>query len=81
MTSSVAPSRSVRSLVTARVIARLALGWGAFLLLSIFTGQLSGGLSTPLIWVLLAAIVAVILVSAFGVMEQAEGLALSLIHI
>lgn len=75
MTSSVAPSRSVRSLVTARVIARLALGWGAFLLLSIFTGQLSGGLSTPLIWVLLAAIVAVILVSAFGVMEQAEGLA------
>lgn len=75
MTSSVAPSRSVRSLVTTPVIARLALGWSAFLLLSIFTGQLSGDLSTPLIWVLLAAIVAVILVSAFGVMEQAEGLA------
>ncbi|MGD7002138.1 calcium:proton antiporter [Corynebacterium halotolerans] len=75
MSSSVAPSPAVRSFVTRPVIAQLVLGWAAFLLLSFFAGQLSGELPTPVIWGLLAAIIAVILVCAFGVMEQAEGLA------
>lgn len=75
MSSSVAPSPAVRSFVTRPVIAQLVLGWAAFLLLIFFAGQLSGELPTPVIWGLLAAIIAVILVCAFGVMEQAEGLA------
>lgn len=75
MSSSVTPSQSIRALVSLPVILRIGLGWGSFFLLSAFTSQLSGALPTPLIWTLLTAIVAVILVSAFGVMEQAEGLA------
>lgn len=50
------------------VIARLISGWGAFVILQFLPA------GTP-VWPLLAAIIAVIVVCAFGVMEQAEHLA------
>lgn len=75
MSSSLLPSQPPRTLISRPVIFRALLGWGSFLLLSLFAPRLSGELSTPLIWLLLTAIIMVILVSAFGVMEQAEGLA------
>lgn len=50
------------------VIARLISGWGAFVILQFLPGGLP-------VWPLLIAIIAVIVVCAFGVMEQAEHLA------
>lgn len=72
-----APARPVplRTLFTPMVWLRLALGWGTFLLLMLFSRQISADLSSPVIWGLLGVIILVILVCAFGVMEQAEGLA------
>ncbi len=55
--------------------ARIALGWGAFLVLSLVPGASMGALGAGPAWAVLGAIVAVIVVCAFGVMEQAEGLA------
>lgn len=71
----VSSTTSARALVTPKVVFRLLLGWGAFLALSLAAPLLEGHLATPVLWVLLGLIVAVIIVCAFGVMEQAEGLA------
>ncbi len=72
---SVSSTTSARSLITPTVITRLLLGWGGFIALTLAAPLLRGSLSTPVLWALLGAIVAVIIVCAFGVMEQAEGLA------
>lgn len=75
MSFPVTPVESVRSLFSRSVAYRLVLGWGAFLALSLAAPLLSGELATPLLWGLLTAIIVVIIISATGVMEQAEGLA------
>lgn len=74
MPSPLAASTDIRVFFSRATILRLVLGGGAFLLLKAFATQLSSELPTPLIWTLLFAIIAVIVVSAFGVMEQAEAL-------
>lgn len=75
MTFPVTPVASARSLFSRPVLYRLLLGWGAFLALSLAGPQLEGELAPPLLWGLLAVIIGVIIISATGVMEQAEGLA------
>ncbi|MEV7633307.1 calcium:proton antiporter [Microbacterium sp. NPDC089318] len=71
------PSRSafLRSVLTRTAILRLVLGWGAFIALLALAPLLDGPLSTPALWLILAAIVAVIAVCAFGVVTEAEHLA------
>src|SRR5690606_9403848 len=49
--------------------------WGSFLLLILLRPFLAGPLSAWLLWLLLGSIVTVIIVSAFGVVTQAEHLA------
>lgn len=69
------PSLGVRSILTPTAVLRLVLGWGSFLLLLVLSPVLAGPLPTWLLWLLLAGIVAVITVSAFGVVTEAEHLA------
>lgn len=75
--ASEAPSRSalLRTVLTPAAVLRLALGWGAFLLLQALAPLLRGALPTPLLWLLLGGVVAVITAAAFGVVTQAEHLA------
>lgn len=68
-------SSSVRQFVTTSDIVRIVLGWGAFVALLIAHPLLTAPVPAPLLIVALAAIVAVILVCAFGVVKQAEALA------
>jgi Ca2+:H+ antiporter len=63
------------SILTRRVIFRLLLGWGSFFALLAAEPLLSGSLSTPMLAGSLAAIIAVIVVCAFGVVHEAEHLA------
>lgn len=56
-------------------IFRLVLGWGSFLALVLMHPLLAAPLATPVLWLVLAAIVVVITVSAFGVVTEAEHLA------
>ncbi|WP_432057906.1 calcium:proton antiporter [Streptomyces sp. bgisy022] len=65
----------LRTVLTPSALARPALGWGAFLATLAARPFLSGHLSAPVLWTVLAAIVAVIVVCAFGVVAQAEHLA------
>lgn len=66
---------SLRSILTPGVITRLALGWGAFAALMLAQPLLAGPLPGPALIVALVAIVAVIVVCAFGVVTEAEHLA------
>ena len=66
---------SLRSVLTGSVIARIALGWVAVVILSLASGFLAGSLSMPLVFCLLALIVGVIIVCSGGVVIQAEHLA------
>lgn len=66
---------SLRSILTPGVIIRLALGWGAFAALLLAGPLLAGPLPGPALVVALIAIVAVIVVCAFGVVTEAEHLA------
>ena len=68
-------STALRSVFTGSVIARIVLGWVAVLILSLASSFLASGLSTPLVFLVLAAIVAVIIVCSGGVVTQAEHLA------
>lgn len=68
-------SLPLREILTPAAIGRLALGWGAFMALAAAAPVLDGPLPTPVLLVVLAAIVAVIVASAFGVVAQAEHLA------
>ncbi|WP_338483330.1 hypothetical protein VM636_04105 [Streptomyces sp. SCSIO 75703] len=69
-----APS-TLRTVLTPTSVFRLVLGWGAFLTVLLAAPALSGPLPTPALWAVLAAIVSVIVVCAFGVVTQAEHLA------
>lgn len=56
-------------------LGRIALGWGAFVVLLIAGPLLAPPLPAPALVIALAAIIAVIIVCAFGVVKQAEALA------
>ncbi|MGF2947806.1 calcium:proton antiporter [Microbacterium alcoholitolerans] len=68
-------SALLRDTFTPASIFRLALGWGSFLALVLLRPLLAAPLATPVLWLVLAAIVVVITVSAFGVVTEAEHLA------
>jgi len=68
-------STLLRSVLTRTALVRLVLGWGSFVALIAFAPLLEGELPTPVLWLLLAAIVVVIAVCAFGVVTEAEHLA------
>ncbi|OJU39584.1 MAG: calcium:proton antiporter [Microbacterium sp. 69-10] len=65
----------LRTVLTPMAVLRLVLGWGSFLLLLALTPALDGPLPAWLLWLLLGGIVAVITLSAFGVVTEAEHLA------
>ena len=65
----------LRTVLTPTAVLRLVLGWGSFLLLLALRTVLDGDLPAWLLWLLLGGIVAVITVSAFGVVTEAEHLA------
>lgn len=65
----------LRAFLTPSIVIRLLLGWGAFLAVTLAEPLLSGPLSTPVLFAVLAGIVAVITVCAFGVVTEAEYLA------
>lgn len=64
-----------RTVLTPTAVLRLVLGWGSFLLLLALCTVRDGDLPAWLLWLLLGGIVAVITVSAFGVVTEAEHLA------
>lgn len=66
---------TLKPLLTKAALARLALGWGAFAALIAAGPAQHGHLPGPALALLLAGIVAVILVCAFGVVHEAEHLA------
>ncbi|MFZ1381684.1 MAG: hypothetical protein WAS54_02725 [Scrofimicrobium sp.] len=63
---------------TPGLFVRLGVGWGTYLLTVVFDPVLEGQLSGPALLGLLAVIVAAIVVCSFGVVAQAERLALRL---
>ncbi|WP_259614122.1 MULTISPECIES: calcium:proton antiporter [Microbacterium] len=65
----------MRQLIAPSDLLRVALGWGAFVALLVLHPVLAPPVPGPLLVLTLAAIVAVILVCAFGVVKQAEALA------
>ncbi|MCT1590164.1 calcium:proton antiporter [Kocuria palustris] len=69
------PSSTRRAVLRPDVILRLLLGWGAYLALMLAQPLLEGHLPAGALAALLAGIIAVILVCASGVVEQAEHLA------
>lgn len=69
------PTAFVRTVLTPAVVLRLVLGWGAFGVLSLAGPALSAPLPMPALFAVLAGIIAVIIVCAFGVVTQAEYLA------
>ncbi|WP_245958714.1 calcium:proton antiporter [Microbacterium bovistercoris] len=66
---------TLRSILTRNVVVRVALGWGAFAAVLLAGPLLSEPLPGPVLVVVLSAIVAVIVVCAFGVVTEAEHLA------
>ena len=62
----------IRQVLTPAALARIGLGWAAFLALTLARPLLAGGLTPPVLLLVLTAIVAVIVVCAFGVVAQAE---------
>ncbi|MFB8388120.1 calcium:proton antiporter [Microbacterium sp. NPDC055910] len=65
----------LRAILTPAAILQLLLGWIAFGVLVLLRPVLQSHLSTPTLFALLAGIIAVIVVCAFGVVAQAEHLA------
>lgn len=61
--------------ITPTDIARVVLGWGAFVVLLLVGPLLGAPAPWPVLSIALAAIIGVIIVSAFGVLKQAEALA------
>ncbi len=57
------------------MILRLAVGWGGYLVVTLLAPVLAEGLPTLVLWTVLAAIVGIIVVCAFGVVTEAEHLA------
>lgn len=80
MSSAPAESRTAsrtpaRSVLTARAILPILLGWGSFLVLSAAQPVLADGPPTPVLVTALAAIIAVIVVCASAAVTQAQRLA------
>lgn len=69
---------ALRSIITPTAIIRLILGWGAFAALALTGSLLEPPVAAPLLVTALVVIVAVILVCAFGVVHEAEHLAVRL---
>ncbi len=65
----------LRSILTPRAVSRLLLGWGAVAVLLLAGDLLTPPVAGPLLVGALGAVVAVILVCAFGVVHEAEHLA------
>lgn len=65
----------IRQLIGVTDIVRVVLGWGAFAALLLLHPVLAPPVPVPVLIIALAAIIAVILVCAFGVVKQAEALA------
>lgn len=72
---SLTPHTSVRSLIGRSDVARIVLGWGSFAAVLIANPLFTAPAPVAVLVVGLVAIVAVILVCAFGVVKQAEALA------
>jgi Ca2+:H+ antiporter len=68
-------SAALRTIITPTAILRLVLGWGAFLALQLTRSLLTPPAAMPLLVTALIVIVAVILICAFGVVQEAEHLA------
>lgn len=66
---------AVKQFVGRPDIARIALGWGAYVLVLLAHPLLAAPVAVPLLLVALGVIIGVILVCAFGVVKQAEALA------
>ncbi|MGN7965696.1 calcium:proton antiporter [Microbacterium sp. 22179] len=66
---------AVKQFVGRPDIARIALGWGAYILVLLAHPLLAAPVAVPLLIVALGVIIGVILVCAFGVVKQAEALA------
>lgn len=66
---------AVKRFVARADIARIALGWGAYLLVLLAHPLLAAPVGVPLLIIALGVIIGVILVCAFGVVTQAEALA------
>lgn len=66
---------SLRAVLTPTAILRLAVGWGGYLVVTLLAPVLAEGLPTLVLWTVLAAIVGIIVVCAFGVVTEAEHLA------
>jgi Ca2+:H+ antiporter len=65
----------LKQLIGVTDIVRVVLGWGAFAALLVLHPMLAAPVAGPVLIVALGAIIAVILVCAFGVVKQAEALA------
>lgn len=65
----------IRQLIGVTDIVRVVLGWGAFAALLLLHPVLAPPVPVPVLIIALGAIIAVILVCAFGVVKQAEALA------
>lgn len=65
----------LRQLISGTDIVRIVLGWGAFAALLLLHPVLAAPVAAPVLVIALGAIIAVILVCAFGVVKQAEALA------
>ena len=72
---SMAITTLVRSVLTPGAVFRLLLGWGTVGAVLLAGPFLSGPLAAPMLLLLLAGIIAVIVVCAFGVVAEAEHLA------
>ncbi|PKQ36301.1 MAG: calcium:proton antiporter [Actinobacteria bacterium HGW-Actinobacteria-11] len=66
---------ALRQVISGTDIVRIVLGWGAFAALLLLHPVLAAPVAAPVLVVALGAIIAVILVCAFGVVKQAEALA------
>ncbi|WP_047522040.1 calcium:proton antiporter [Microbacterium sp. ZOR0019] len=66
---------ALRQVISGTDIVRIVLGWGAFAALLLLHPVLATPVAAPVLVVALGAIIAVILVCAFGVVKQAEALA------
>lgn len=66
---------AVKQFVGRPDIARIALGWGAYVLVLLAHPLLAAPVAVPLLIIALGVIIGVILVCAFGVVKQAEALA------
>ena len=66
---------ALKTILTPMAITRLALGWVGVILLTALQGLLHPPVPTVALILVLAAIVAVILFAAFGVVHEAEALA------